>query len=100
MKKEDFVSLYRAGMADVHVSPPLKRRTLDVIEGREPVMMKKKVPVVLMIVLAVLLINAGIRHIANNENIPAVFRGTPVLLIYVSLLSLAFSCFTGESLFL
>lgn len=51
-------------------------------------------------VLAVLLINAGIRHIADNENIPAVFRGTPVLLIYVSLLSLAFSCFTGESLFL
>lgn len=58
MKKEDFVSLYRAGMADVHVSPPLKRRTLDVIEGREPVMMKKKVPVVLMIVLAVLLMGA------------------------------------------
>ncbi|MGN1443360.1 MAG: Rnf-Nqr domain containing protein [Acutalibacteraceae bacterium] len=54
----------------------------------------------LAFVLAVLLINAGIRHIADNENIPKVFRGTPALLIYVSLLSLAFSCFTGESLFL
>lgn len=54
----------------------------------------------LAFVLAVLLINAGIRHIAGNENIPEVFRGTPALLIYVSLLSLAFSCFTGESLFL
>ena len=54
----------------------------------------------LAFILAVLLINAGIRHIANNENIPVVFRGTPALLIYVSLLSLAFSCFTGESLFL
>lgn len=53
----------------------------------------------LAFLLAVLLINAGIRHIADNENIPAVFRGTPALLIYVSLLSLAFSCFTGESLF-
>ncbi len=49
--------------------------------------------------LAVLLINAGIRHIASNKNIPEVFRGTPVLLIYVALLSLAFSCFSGESLF-
>ena len=54
----------------------------------------------LAFILAVLLINAGIRHIANNENIPVVFRGTPALLIYVSLLSLAFSCFTGESFFL
>lgn len=54
----------------------------------------------LAFLLAVLLINAGIRHIAGNENIPKVFRGTPALLIYVSLLSLAFSCFTGESLFL
>ncbi|MGN1194005.1 MAG: Rnf-Nqr domain containing protein [Acutalibacteraceae bacterium] len=54
----------------------------------------------LAFILAVLLINAGIRHIANNENIPVVFRGTPALLIYVSLLSLACSCFTGESLFL
>ena len=54
----------------------------------------------LAFVFAVLLINAGIRHIADNESIPKVFRGTPALLIYVSLLSLAFSCFTGESLFL
>lgn len=54
----------------------------------------------LAFILAVLLINAGIRHIANNENIPVIFRGTPALLIYVSLLSLAFSCFTGESFFL
>lgn len=54
----------------------------------------------LAFLLAVLLINAGIRHISENKNIPVVFRGTPALLIYVSLLSLAFSCFSGESLFL
>lgn len=51
-------------------------------------------------VLAVILINAGIRHIASNKNIPAVFRGTPVLLVYIALLSLALSCFSGESLFI
>ncbi|MCM1544128.1 MAG: hypothetical protein NC110_02410 [Ruminococcus sp.] len=53
----------------------------------------------LAFLIAVLLINAGIRHIASNKNIPEVFRGTPVLIIYVALLSLAFSCFSGESLF-
>lgn len=53
----------------------------------------------LAFLIAVLLINAGIRHIASNKNIPEVFRGTPVLIIYVALLSLAFSCLSGESLF-
>lgn len=53
----------------------------------------------LAFLLAVLLINAGIRHIASNKNIPEFFRGTPALLIYVALLSLAFSCLSGESLF-
>lgn len=54
----------------------------------------------LAFVLAVILINAGIRHIAQNKSIPVVFRGTPVLLIYIALLSLALSCFSGESLFI
>lgn len=54
----------------------------------------------LAFLLAALLIGAGMRHIVSSKNIPAVFRGTPALLIYISLLSLAFSCFTGESLFL
>lgn len=50
--------------------------------------------------LSVLLINAGIRHIANNKNIPPIFRSTPALLIYVGILSLALSCLSGESLFI
>ncbi|MGN1418660.1 MAG: Rnf-Nqr domain containing protein [Acutalibacteraceae bacterium] len=54
----------------------------------------------LAFVLAVLLINAGIRHIEKSKNIPTVFKGTPVLLIYISLLCLALSCFSGQSLFI
>lgn len=49
--------------------------------------------------LAVLLLNAGIRSIHKNSAIPAVFKGTPALLIYVAILSMALSCFSGESLF-
>ena len=49
--------------------------------------------------LSVLLINAGIRHIASNKNIPPFFRGTPAIVIYVAILSVALSCFSGESLF-
>lgn len=49
--------------------------------------------------LSVLLINAGIRYIAKNKNIPEVFKGTPALLVYVAILSMAFSCFSGESFF-
>lgn len=49
--------------------------------------------------LSVLLINAGIRHIASNKNIPPFFKGTPAIIIYVAILSVALSCFSGESLF-
>ena len=49
--------------------------------------------------LSVLLINAGIRHIASNKNIPEFFKGTPAIVIYVAVLSMALSCFSGESLF-
>lgn len=54
----------------------------------------------LAFVLAVILINAGIRFIAANKKIPVVFRGTPALFIYISLLSLGLSCFSGQSLFI
>lgn len=49
--------------------------------------------------LSVLLINAGIRHIASNKNIPEFFKGTPAIVVYVAVLSLALSCFSGEALF-
>lgn len=48
---------------------------------------------------SVLLINAGIRHISSNKNIPDFFKGTPAIVIYVAVLSMALSCFSGESLF-
>lgn len=51
-------------------------------------------------VIAVLLINAGMRFIYANKYMPTVFRGTPALLIYIAILSMALSCFSGEPLFI
>ncbi len=50
--------------------------------------------------LSIFLINAGMRHIRNNPHIPEIFKGTPALFIYVSLIALSLSCISGESLFL
>ncbi len=49
--------------------------------------------------LSMLLINTGMKHIKNNRYIPEVFRGTPALFIYISLIALAMSCISGQSLF-
>mgnify|MGYP002515657600 CR=1 FL=1 len=49
-------------------------------------------------VLSLLLINGGMRFL-QSRNIPRVFKGTPALFIYVSLLSLMLSCLSGEALF-
>ncbi|HOO26621.1 MAG TPA: Rnf-Nqr domain containing protein [Clostridiales bacterium] len=49
--------------------------------------------------VAVVLIGAGMRKLAHNKDIPPAFQGTPVMFIYVSLLALAFSGFSGSSLF-
>lgn len=54
----------------------------------------------LAFIISLLLINAGMRHIKNNEHIPEFFRGTPALFIYVSLIALSLSCISGEALFL
>lgn len=53
----------------------------------------------LAFILAMLLINTGMKHIGNNRNIPEIFRGTPALFIYISLIALAMSCVSGQSLF-
>lgn len=53
----------------------------------------------LAFVLSVLLINTGMKHIQANRYIPEVFRGTPSLFIYISLIALAMSCISGQSLF-
>lgn len=50
-------------------------------------------------VLAAALISKGSEALANNENIPEIFKGTPSMFIYVGLLSLAFAGFTDSTLF-
>ena len=50
-------------------------------------------------VLAAALISKGSAALEKNKNIPEVFKGTPAMLIYVGLLSLAFAGFAGTSLF-
>lgn len=53
----------------------------------------------LAFVMAIILINAGMRYISKNKNIPKVFEGTPVILIYVAILTLAISCLSTDTLF-
>lgn len=50
-------------------------------------------------VLAAALISRGVRRLSENENIPEVFKGTPAMFLYVGLLSLAFTGFSGSSIF-
>lgn len=45
-------------------------------------------------IIAVLLINAGLKKLDANETMPKCFKGTPALFIYTALLSLAFSGFS------
>ena len=59
MKKEAFIARYHDEMADVRVSPQLKRRTLDALKGKENVVMKKKLSAALVLMIAVLLIGAA-----------------------------------------
>lgn len=54
----------------------------------------------LAFMLAVVLINSGMRRIAQNRDIPKAFRGMPAVFIYVALLSLAFTCLSGEASFI
>ncbi len=50
-------------------------------------------------VLAAALISKGSQLLAENKNIPAVFKGTPTMFIYVAMLSLAFTGFSDTNLF-
>lgn len=51
-------------------------------------------------ILAVYLIKIGDDRISALESIPKSFKGTPIMFIYVALLSLAFTGFAGRSLFI
>lgn len=52
----------------------------------------------LAFVVAVLMINFGLRRLVADKNIPECFKGTPAVFIYVSLLALAFSGISGKGL--
>lgn len=47
--------------------------------------------------IAAVLLSFGMSKIAQNDRMPAAFRGIPALLLYTALLSLAFMGFSGES---
>lgn len=50
-------------------------------------------------IVASVLVSAGLTKIAYNKKIPEVFRGTPVIFIYVALLSMAFTGISGSGVF-
>ena len=50
-------------------------------------------------ILAAALINKGSQLIAENDDIPDAFKGTPAMFFYVALISLAFAGFTDTNIF-
>lgn len=53
----------------------------------------------LSFIIALFLINVGLRRLESNKNIPPLFKGTPAVFLYVAMLSLAFAGLSGRSLF-
>lgn len=50
-------------------------------------------------VIAAALIGSGAIILKENDDIPEVFKGTPAMFIYVGIISLGFSGFTGTTIF-
>lgn len=53
----------------------------------------------LAFILAVAFLRNGMQRLEQNKDIPAAFRGIPAIFVYIALLSLAFTGFSGSSLF-
>lgn len=51
-------------------------------------------------IIAVILINSGLKKLDTNTSIPRIFKGTPAIFIYTALLSLAFTGISGTSVFI
>lgn len=49
--------------------------------------------------IATLLVHTGMKKIEANDEIPNCFKGTPAVFIYIALISMAFTGFSGKSLF-
>jgi Na+-translocating ferredoxin:NAD+ oxidoreductase RnfA subunit len=50
-------------------------------------------------IFAISLISIGLKRIESNPNLPQAFKGAPAMFLYVALLSMAFTGFSGTSLF-
>ena len=53
----------------------------------------------LAFILAVAFLRNGMQRLEQNKDIPDAFKGIPAVFIYIALLSLAFTGFSGSSLF-
>lgn len=51
-------------------------------------------------IIAVVLVNSGLKKLDTNKTIPRCFRGTPGLFVYTALLSLGFAGISGSSIFI
>lgn len=51
-------------------------------------------------IIAVILINSGLKKLDTITTIPKAFKGTPTIFIYTALLSLAFTGISGTSVFI
>lgn len=51
-------------------------------------------------IIAVILINSGLKKLDTITTIPKAFKGTPTIFIYTALLSLAFTGISGSSVFI
>lgn len=51
-------------------------------------------------IIAVILINSGLKKLDTITTIPKAFKGTPAIFIYTALLSLAFTGISGTSVFI
>ena len=51
-------------------------------------------------IIAVILINSGLKKLDTITSIPKAFKGTPTIFIYTALLSLAFTGISGTSVFI
>ena len=51
-------------------------------------------------IIAVILINSGLKKLDTLTTIPKAFKGTPAIFIYTALLSLAFTGISGTSIFI
>jgi len=53
----------------------------------------------LAFILAVAFLRNGMQRLEQNKDIPDAFKGIPAVFVYIALLSLAFTGFSGSSLF-